>query len=155
MEQFGAFLEEKGKDSLGKIRETLRGAMTEKVGVFRKGADIEQAVETIKALKKRAEQTALSQQHLKMNQELVQRWELDNLLAVSMTIARGALYREESRGGHTREDFPARRDEFNHHTLVFMKDFDTLELGKRPVDMSIYEAKGQDYEKFGMIERKY
>jgi len=155
MEQFGAFLEEKGKDSLGKIRETLRGAMTEKVGVFRKGADIEQAVETIKALKKRAEQTALSQQHLKMNQELVQRWELDNLLAVSMTIARGALYREESRGGHTREDFPQRRDEFNHHTLVFMKDFDTLELGQRPVDMSIYEAKGQDYEKFGMIERKY
>ncbi len=90
-----------------------------------------------------------------MNQELVQRWELDNLLSVSMVIAQGALHRRESRGGHARIDFPQRRDEFNSHTLAYMTEFGKIGFASRPVDMSIFEAKGENHEKFGLIERKY
>ena len=72
-----------------------------------------------------------------------------------MVIATAVLNRRESRGGHFREDFPERRDEFNHHTLAFMQEFGQVEFQRRPVDMSLYEAKGQYYEKFGIIERKY
>ena len=90
-----------------------------------------------------------------MNQDLIQRWELDNLLAISMVISQCALYRRESRGGHFREDFPERKDEFNHHTLAYMNEQGRINLGKRPVDMSLYEARGENYEKFNMMERKY
>lgn len=90
-----------------------------------------------------------------MNQELIQRWELDNLLNVSMVITQGALNRRESRGAHFRMDFTERKEEFNHHTLAYMTEFGEISLGRRPVDMSLYEAKGEHYGKFGMIERKY
>jgi succinate dehydrogenase/fumarate reductase flavoprotein subunit len=90
-----------------------------------------------------------------MNQELVQRWELDNLLSVSMVVAQGALRRRESRGGHARVDFPQRRDEFNSHTLAYMTEFGKIRFESRSVDMSLFEARGEHHEKFGLIERKY
>jgi succinate dehydrogenase / fumarate reductase flavoprotein subunit len=90
-----------------------------------------------------------------MNQDLVQHWELENLLQVSMVIAQSALWRRESRGCHFRMDYPERKDQFNHHTLAFMSELDEVRFEKRPVDMSIYEAKGEHYERFGIIERKY
>ena len=62
---------------------------------------------------------------------------------------------QDSRGGHFREDYPERHAEFDEHTLAYMTEFGKVTYGKRPVDMSLYEAKNANYEKFGMIERKY
>ncbi len=90
-----------------------------------------------------------------MNQELVQRWELDNLLAVSLVIAESALRRKESRGAHYRDDYPDRKDEFNAHTMAAMQEFGKIEFGQRAIDMSIFEAGGEHSENFNMIERKY
>ena len=90
-----------------------------------------------------------------MNQELVQRWELDNLLAVSMVICKAALERKESRGAHFRDDFPDRNDDYNYHTLVSMTDFGKIEIGRKEVDMSVFEAGGERSEMFDIIERKY
>jgi succinate dehydrogenase / fumarate reductase flavoprotein subunit len=153
--KFSAYLDADGVDNLGNIRETLRSAMTDKVGVFRTETGISQAIETIKELKDRADSTALSEKSLTMNQELITRWELDNLLTVSMSIAQAALNRKESRGAHCREDFPERLTEYNDHTLVSMPEFGTMHFGNRPVDMSVFEAREDHYEQFGMIERKY
>jgi len=72
-----------------------------------------------------------------------------------MVIAQSALNRKESRGAHYREDFPERKAEFDHHTLAYMTEFGKVRLAKRPIDMSLFEKKGEHYEKFGMIERKY
>ncbi len=153
--KFSAYLEAGGSDNLAKIREQLRNTMTEKVGVFRTEAGISEAIEIINELKDRADKTAVSEKSLTMNQELITHWEVDNLLAVSMTIAQAALNREESRGAHCREDFPERSEAYNDHTLISMSEFGAVHLGKRPVDMSIFEARGDHYEQFGMIERKY
>ncbi len=153
--QFSAYLSAGGKDNIGQIREEMRALMMTKVGVFRSEASISAAIEMLKELKFRADNTALSSKNLIMNQELVQRWELDNLLFVSMVIAQGALYRKESRGAHSREDFPDREDAFNHHTLTFMPDFGPVEIQTRAVDMSLFKAGGAHHEKFGLIERKY
>jgi succinate dehydrogenase / fumarate reductase flavoprotein subunit len=152
---FSRFMEQGGQGNLGQIREEMRMLMTEKVGVFRTEEGISQAIEALRGLKERADNTALSSRSLTMNQDLIQRWELNNLLAISMVTAQGALKRRESRGGHFREDFPERKDQFNYHTLAYMMEFGDVKLGERPIDMSIYEEKGEHYEKFGMIERKY
>ena len=153
--QFSGYFEARGKDSLGQIRDAMRRLMTNNVGIFRTEEGLTKAVDDLKELKARALRTALSCSSLHMNQELVQRWELDNLLRVSMTMAQAALHRRESRGAHFREDFPERNDEFNYHSLILMEQFGKVEFSKRNVDMSIFEEGGQDSEKFDLIERKY
>jgi succinate dehydrogenase/fumarate reductase flavoprotein subunit len=97
----------------------------------------------------------LSSKSLIMNQELLQFLELDHLLDVSMVIAHGALNRRESRGGHNREDYPERSPDFQYHTMAQMTEYGNVTLGKRPIDMSIFDARGEHYEKFGIIERQY
>ena len=152
---FSAYLDQTGKENLEKIREESRALMTEKVGVFRTEEGLAGAIETLKALKERAANATLACKSLKMNPELILRWEVDNLLAISMVTAMCALNRRESRGGHARKDFPERKDDFNYHTLATMTELATVDLAKRAVDMSIFESHCEHYEKFGIIERAY
>jgi len=154
-QKFNRYLEASGKSSTGQIRESLRSLMTEQVGVFRTEEGMAGALERIKELKNEAESISLTTKSLKMNQELVQRWELDNLLDVAMVMCESALNRKESRGAHFRIDYDERKDEYNYHTLISMPEFGAAELGKREVDMSIFEAGGPDKERFGLIQRKY
>jgi succinate dehydrogenase / fumarate reductase flavoprotein subunit len=153
--RLSSYLEATGKDNIGLIRKTMSTLMTQKVGVFRNEQGLLEALEQLKELKERAHKAALSTKTLTMNQELIQRWELDNLLSVSALIAHAALMRKESRGAHYREDFPERTDDYDSHTLISMKTFGDMTMGKRSVDMSIHGAGGTYSEKFGMMERKY
>jgi succinate dehydrogenase / fumarate reductase flavoprotein subunit len=152
---FARLLNQTRPDSLGRIRHELQKTMTEKVGIFRTEQGLTEGIEALQELKERADKTALSSKSLVMNQELIQHWELSFLLEVAMVCASSALYRKESRGGHFRDDFPERKDEFNHHTLAYLTEHGTVQLEKRPVDMSLYEAGDQHFEKFNLIERKY
>jgi succinate dehydrogenase / fumarate reductase flavoprotein subunit len=153
--RFSRYLEAEGEERCAEIRDTLRVLMTEKVGVFRTESGLTEAIEELKELKERAGQMQLSSKSLIMNQELLRFFELDHLLDVSMVIAHGALDRRESRGAHYREDYPERIPEFYYHTLAYMTQYGEVKLGTRPVDMSIFEARGEHYEKFGIIERQY
>jgi succinate dehydrogenase / fumarate reductase flavoprotein subunit len=152
---FSAYLDQTGRENLEKIRGEARMLMTEKVGVFRTEAGLTEAIETLKAFKERAANTTLACKSLKMNPELILRWELDNLLSVSIVTAMCALNRRESRGGHARQDFPERKDDFNSHTLATMTEFAKIGLAKRAVDMSIFESECEHFERFGIIERTY
>jgi succinate dehydrogenase / fumarate reductase flavoprotein subunit len=152
---FSKYFEAKGSENLWKIRETMRELMTEKVGVFRNEKLLTEAINQLMDFKERAIHITLSSSSLIMNQELVDRWELDNLLDVAMVIAHGARNRKESRGAHTREDYPERKMEFNYHTLAYMQEYGRVTLGKRPIDMSIFKEKRKDYKRFDFLARKY
>jgi len=154
-DQFSTYLHSQGSESYAQIRDSLRVLMKEKVGIFRSEKPLNEAIEQLKELKEKAAHIPPSTASLRANQNLWQIWELNNLITVSMTLAQGALARKESRGGHYREDYPERNDEFNYHTLVYMPKFDEISFDKRPIDMSIFEAKGERYELFDYIERKY
>ena len=152
---FSRYFESRGTESLWKIRETMREMMTEKVGVFRNEKDLDIAIDQLQELKDKSNHIALTCSSLVMNQELVNRWELDNLLNISMIIAHSAKNRKESRGAHSREDYPDRKDDYNHHTLASMVEYGKVKLGSRPIDMSIFNEKGKDHEHFDFMTRKY
>ncbi len=152
---FAGYLEAQGGENVALIRQEMREVMTRQVGVFRIKKGIEEAIAALISFKGRAAKVGIATKDLRMNQELLERWELDNLLDNSMTIAQGALMRKESRGAHLREDYPERSDEFQHHTLVSMTEFGKVAFGKRPIDLSIYESGGESYERFGIMSRKY
>jgi len=153
--QFSTYLASQGTESFAKIRDTLQSLMMEKVGIFRTEKHLSKAIEKLKELREKAQRIPIGTTSLKANQNLWQIWELNNLITVSMVIAHGALARKESRGAHFREDYPERSAEFDYHTFVYMPEFDKITFGKRPIDMSIFEAKGEHFELFDYIERKY
>jgi succinate dehydrogenase / fumarate reductase flavoprotein subunit len=153
--KFSRYLSSSGNESLGKLRSRLRTVMTDKVSVFRTEQSISEAIETIDEIEERALQVSIANRRLPMNQELLQRWELDNLLLVARSICHAARYRKESRGAHFRDDYTTRLDEFNHHTLITMDHSGTCHLSQRDIDMSLFEAGGGHSEKFDFIERVY
>ncbi len=154
-DQFSTYINSQGTESYAQIRDSLRTLMQEKVGIFRAERSLMEAIERLKELKEKATHIPAGTASLRVNQNLWQVWELNNLITVSMVIAQGALARKESRGGHYREDYPERSDEFNHHTLAYMPEFGDIAFDKRPIDMSIFEEQGEHYELFDYIERKY
>ena len=129
--------------------------MTENLSVFRTKKGISNALTMLEQLEERKANIAINGKALPMNPELVLRWELDNLLSLAKIIAQAALRRKESRGAHYRDDYPERRDAYNHHTLVSTDPTGKMIFGQRAVDMSIFDAKQSNYEKFGLIQRKY
>ncbi|UCG99840.1 MAG: FAD-binding protein [Deltaproteobacteria bacterium] len=153
--QFSTYLHAQGREKYAQIRDKLRDLMMEKVGIFRTENSLLEAIEELRELKERATHIPQGTTSLRANQDLWQVWELNNLITVSMVIAQGALSRKESRGAHFREDYPERRDEFNYHTFAYMPKFGEVTLEKRPVDMSMFEAKGGHYELFDYIKREY
>ena len=152
---FSGYFSSSGSESIGKLRAQLRTVMTEKVSVFRTEESISEALETIEDIEERAASTSIANHRLPMNQEVVQRWELDNLIVVAKSICHAARYRKESRGAHFRDDYTRRSDEFNHHTLVTVDDQGAFRLSRRDIDMSLFKAGGEHSEKFGFIERSY
>jgi len=155
LDLFANYLEAHGSENVGMIRQEMRELMTRNVGVFRTENGMQEAIASLIALKQRITEAAIFTKDMRMNQELLERWELDNLLDNAMTIAQGALMRKESRGAHFREDYPERSGEFQYHTLVSMTEFGRVSFGKRPIDMSIHESKGEHYEQFRIMPRKY
>ena len=88
--------------------------MHDLVGIIRTRAEMEQALESIAALAERV--AALSVEgHRQYNPGWHLALDLPHMLLVGECIARAALAREESRGGHTRDDFPGPDPEWGRH----------------------------------------
>jgi succinate dehydrogenase / fumarate reductase, flavoprotein subunit len=75
------------------------------VGIIRTGAEIEEAIKKIADIRKRSANVSVSGGR-KFNPGFHLAFDLDNMLLVAESTAKSALRREESRGGHTRDDFP-------------------------------------------------
>ncbi len=88
-------------------------------GVFRTREGLEKLTRQLGALRDRFEKIKIEDSSRTFNTELTAALELDFMLEVSETIAYSALAREESRGAHSRRDFPERNDaKWLKHTLA-------------------------------------
>jgi succinate dehydrogenase / fumarate reductase flavoprotein subunit len=87
------------------IQHDLQQSMNDLVGIIRTGPELEESLREIEAFKERA-QMMVVEGHRQYNPGWHLALDLRNMLIVSECIAKAALAREESRGGHTRDDFP-------------------------------------------------
>jgi succinate dehydrogenase / fumarate reductase flavoprotein subunit len=99
------------------IQKDLQDVMQRLVGIIRKADELEQALVEIDRLKERAKHLAV-EGHRQYNPGWHLAIDLTNQLIVSECIAKAALERQESRGGHTRDDFPGPDDSWGQINLV-------------------------------------
>jgi fumarate reductase flavoprotein subunit len=92
------------------IRDAMAETMLAKVGVFRRGDELEQAVATFASLRAQLDRAVLRARIGGPNPELTLALRLRGMLRLAAVTAAGALARTESRGAHTRTDHPARDD---------------------------------------------
>lgn len=129
----------------GHIMEEMQVVMMEKVGIYRTAADMQAAMDQVQDLLKRYQQVRVQDTGRAFNTDLLELIELRNLLDLSLLTAASALNRQESRGAHSREDFPERDDDaWLKHTLAYL-DEDTVRIEYKTVDTSIWEPKPRTY----------
>lgn len=135
----------KGKEKAGALRTELQEKMMEKVGVFRNAKDLADMTVEIKTLRDRYQEVSIDDKGKIFNTDLVEAIELGNLIDTAEPIIHGALVREESRGAHSREDFPKRDDKkWLKHTLIFKTD-DKPKIDYRPVSITRFQPKERKY----------
>jgi succinate dehydrogenase / fumarate reductase flavoprotein subunit len=112
----------------------LQQMMNDLVGIIRRGPELEEAVGRLEAMRDRVAAVSV-EGHRQYNPGWHLALDLRNMLAVSEAVARAALARTESRGGHTREDFPGMDPQWRRVNLVcrLADDGQTVDVGRQPV----------------------
>ena len=131
------FANSNGKYTFGPIYNDLIETMQMNVGVFRTEESLTKALEKLEELQNKMDDFKVNDKSSIYNLELIEALELNNMLLVAKAIAKAALERKESRGGHYRDDYPERDDEnFLKHTEVYSDaEGRELEIKYRPVRM--------------------
>jgi len=107
------------KENAYALRRELQKTMDGQVAVFRTGSDLEAALNKVKELKQRLPDIQVRDRGRVYNTDLLNALEAENLLDLAEIIVTGALARTESRGAHSRRDYPQRDDtNWLKHTLA-------------------------------------
>jgi len=121
---------------------SMQEIMTDKVGIFRSGEALEEAVSGLQALYRRSRYLGIASQVRGANPELVAAYRLPRMLKLALCTAQGALARTESRGAHHRDDYPLRNDrDWLKRTLARWRDDDAdqADLDYEPLDINRME----------------
>jgi len=114
-----AFQKGNGIEEPAALRDEVRLILTRKVGMFRSGSELEEALGQIRRLRARFSQHRPINTDKVFNLDLIRTFEVEAMLELAEVITASALARKESRGAHVRVDFPQRDDEhFLKHTLA-------------------------------------
>lgn len=134
LERYYRWENSKEGDSVAVIRDEMQRVMQEDFGVFRTGEVMTSGLHRLEALRQRLANAYLDDKSKIFNTARIEALELDNLMATACATAQSALTRTESRGAHSREDYPERDDKnWIKHTLYFAEG-DAINF--RPVNVS-------------------
>jgi fumarate reductase flavoprotein subunit len=136
-----ALINSRGAESGDAIRQRMQEIMTSKVGIFRRGEDLDAAVEELQQLLVKSRSIGLRYKVRGANPELVTAYRVQKMLKLALCVAHGAQTRTESRGAHFRQDFPRRNDgEWLKRTLATWQGDATLPtLAYEPLDVAKME----------------
>ena len=99
-----------GNENPFDLMRAMQTTMTDKVGIFRHGEQLSEAVQHLQTLLSRSRNIGVKSQARGANPELVAAYRVQKMLKLALCVACGALQRTESRGAHYRQDFPQRND---------------------------------------------
>jgi succinate dehydrogenase / fumarate reductase flavoprotein subunit len=134
-----------GEENPFQIKKELQTLMKDKVGIFREENTLQEAVDGVRALRSRFQDSSLNYKGGNFNFNLIGYLDIKGSLDVAEAIALGALKRTESRGSHFRTDFTKRDDDnWLKHTTATLVDGECT-LGYKDVNL----------EYFPPVERKY
>ena len=141
-----SLLDRSGDVSYGPIQAEMAALMMDQVSVFRTEQGLQTALAGLRSLKERYGRIRLIDKGKRFNRELFDVLELGYMLDLAQAIVLGALFRKESRGAHSREDFP-RRDDVNFlaHTLLRFDPTDGPRLFTKPVTITRFQPKERKY----------
>ena len=136
LDDFDKMRHASGGTPTAEIRNDLQQAMQSNCAVFRTGEILAEGVAKIEAVWKSFSDVGVSDRSLVWNSDLVETWELKNLLQLSLVTVNSANNRTESRGGHAREDYPERDDEnWMKHTVAWLSEAGEVTIDYRPVHL--------------------
>jgi succinate dehydrogenase / fumarate reductase flavoprotein subunit len=121
-----------GDENPYRVHSELQNTMQELVGIIRRRDELEEALTRLERLRGRATRARVSGSRI-YNPGWHLALDLENLLGISEAVTRSALIREESRGGHTREDFPKADPEWGTKNVVTRKRDGRLVLTTEPI----------------------
>ncbi len=143
--EFEALRNGSGKENAYDLSNEMKSVMFRDVGIYRNEKEMQSAVEKVRELQKRYKEVRVSDTGKIFNTELLNAWELGNMLEVAEVVAMSALNRKESRGGHSREDYPERDDKnWLKHSLVTKKD-GKVAINYKPVVITKHQPKARVY----------
>ncbi len=147
-ERIQALLADHGSESVEVIAEELKSAMTNDCGIFRDDEKMRRAQAKVAELQERFKAANVMDKSNRFNTDLLAALETEHLLTFSEVIVAGALARTESRGAHSRTDYPKRDDEqWLNHTLAHKQ------VGDGP--LLSYKTVYIDWDRYPPQERKY
>jgi succinate dehydrogenase / fumarate reductase flavoprotein subunit len=142
---FGGLLQRNGPEKPAHIRRELRTLMDRHAGVYRTGESMQEGLDKIAELRRRFRNIAVQDKSRIYNSNLIQTLETENMLELAEALLFAGLARQESRGAHSRTDFPVRDDEkFLGHSMVYYTG-GTPRLESKPVTITNWKP----------VERKY
>jgi succinate dehydrogenase / fumarate reductase flavoprotein subunit len=111
-------------ESVAQLKQDLQKTMEDYCGVFRTDEVLAEGVERMKALEQRLQNAVLRDHSKIFNTARIEALELENLMDVALATVCSAHARQESRGAHSRIDYPERNDEqWMKHSLYFRDDY--------------------------------
>jgi succinate dehydrogenase / fumarate reductase flavoprotein subunit len=139
-----------GGERVAPLRRQLQETMDMNAQVYRTEVTLKQALIDVQVLRERYKNVSIQDKGTRFNTDLLEAIELGFLLDLAEVLVVSALERKESRGGHAREDYPARDDvNFMRHTMASRKidaqGEEYVHLEYKPVSVTNYQP----------MERKY
>jgi succinate dehydrogenase / fumarate reductase flavoprotein subunit len=139
-----------------RIRDEMQQVMMDDCGVYRTEETLTRARDTLVKLKDRYRNLGVQDKGSVFNTGLLEVIELGCLLDIAQGTVASALARNESRGAHSREDFPDRDDnQFFKHSLVYRDGENGARMDYKNVDVITVEKDGQSTTKYPLEIRKY
>ena len=140
--------EQPGSERVAAISDDLRRMMQKHAGVFRTDAVMREGLTILNELEARLAKAGLQDTSRVFNTARIEALELENLMGVARATLVSAINRTESRGAHTREDFPERNDEqWLKHTLYSLEgdQVDTKPVKLKPLTVESIKPKARVY----------
>jgi succinate dehydrogenase / fumarate reductase flavoprotein subunit len=134
-------------ETVAGLRTELKQVMEDHCGVFRTRDVLKEGIDKVEQLAERVKNIRISDDSYTFNTAKVEAFELENLMAVALATIHSAHAREESRGAHSRVDFPERDDKswMRHSLYSFENGLDYKPVRTKPMTVESFPPKPRVY----------